>query len=169
MDIKSKADLLKLDKGALTTLALNEYDVAIDPEDMEKKEIVGYILALQDGRQEVETSDREAEIPPSSDLIPDITASPKSNEDRNVGADKKVKIIIHKSDGIDGGASVKVGVNGYVRVIKREAEVIVPRYVYQVLLDAKQTLYESVPKDGGIEQVATEVQRFPVSFLGNVS
>lgn len=157
MDIKSKADLKKLDKEALTTLALDEYDVSIDPEDMEKREIIGYILALQDGRQEVEASDKAA-------AGPDIVAE---NKDRNTGSERKVRITIHKGDGTDGGTPVNVGVNGYVRTIKREAEVIVPWYVYQVLLDAKQTLYESVGnKEGGVDQVASEVQRFPVSFHG---
>ena len=167
MDIKSKTDLLKLDKESLTTLALTEYDVKIDPDDLEKKEIVGYILALQDGAQEVQSSDQEV-VELSKALSSDTPPAVVANEDRNAGADKKVRITIHKSDGIDGGAPVKVGVNGYVRVIKREAEVVVPHYVYQVLLDAKQILYESVPKDGGIEQVETEVQRFPVSFHGYV-
>ena len=162
MKIHSKSALLKFSKADLMALALKEHDVAIDPEDMEKKEIVGYILALQDGKQEVEASDEEAAAMGTVG-----TANPTVNVPTDPNADDvKVKIIIHKSDGIDGGADVKVGVNGYVRVIKREYEVIVPRYVYKVLLDAKQDIYESVAVDGGMEQRASTVQRFPVSFLG---
>ena len=168
MEIKSKADLKKMDKGALTLLALTDYDVKIDPEDMEKREIIGYILALQDGAQEVQSSDQEV-VELSKALHPDRPADVKANADPNEGADKKVKIVIHASPGLDGNGPVKVGVNGYVRVIKREAEVIVPWYVYDVLRKAEQTLFETVTEDGGLRQVETKSMRFPVSFLGNVS
>lgn len=168
METKSKADLLKLDKATLTTLVLTDYDVKIDPEDMEKKEIVGYYLALQDGAQEVQSSDQEV-VALSKALSPATPEDVKATPDPNEGADNKVKIVIHASPGIDGNGPVKVGVNGYVRIIKREAEVVVPWYVYDVLRKAEQTLFETITEGGGLRQVETKSMRFPVSFLGNVS
>jgi len=161
VEIHSKSALLKFSKADLMALALTEHDVAIDPEDMEKKEIVGYILALQDGKREVEQSDEEAAAIGTANPTVNVPSDPNAD-------DVKVKIVIHKSDGPDGAAPVKVGVNGYVRVIKREAEVVVPRYVYTTLLDSKQDVYESVVVDGVMEQRMSTVQRFPMSLLGEV-
>lgn len=81
---------------------------------------------------------------------------------------KRVKIKIHEGGGADGDAPVKVGVNGRMYVIRRDAEVAVPREVLNVLRLAKQTvmMQNGTNPDGTIRYTERNVPRYSFEVLG---
>ncbi|MEO8296345.1 MAG: hypothetical protein ABI574_00915 [Burkholderiales bacterium] len=82
-----------------------------------------------------------------------------TNHDEQLSGSKRT-ITIHPADGDGGTDAVSIGLNGYMYQIPRGKPVEVPAEVYQILLDAKQTLFQSVAGGGVVERV---VQRFAFS------
>ncbi|MBQ7607964.1 MAG: hypothetical protein IJU76_08360 [Desulfovibrionaceae bacterium] len=82
---------------------------------------------------------------------------------------RKVKIRIPSESRWAGGtAPVSVGVNGRGYLIKRDEDVIVPEGVYNVLMEAKQGIYETYDEYGQKKSRFREVLRFPIIFNGYV-
>lgn len=79
---------------------------------------------------------------------------------------RKVRITIHDGkDDID-RLPVNISINGYAYQINRNASVVVPIEVLEVLENAKEDRYE-FSKDGGVRQVT--VMRFAYTNHGEVT
>lgn len=103
-------------------------------------------------------------------LIDVITgeAEPENTEEEhqaavvNKGPDEKIEIMIYADAGPGGQDDVKVGLNGYMRQIKRDRWVKVPRGVLDILDNAQQTILEEAgtDDDGNIQYRERTVRRF---------
>jgi hypothetical protein len=78
-------------------------------------------------------------------------------------ADKKVRLMIHKTEGDTGSIDVPVSVNGKTWLIRRGIEVIVPAFLVEVLENAIKDIYvqDEVTKD----IVKREVPAYPFSAM----
>lgn len=78
-----------------------------------------------------------------------------------VTADKKVKLLIHKTEGDTGSIDVPVSVNGKTWLIKRGMEVIVPAFLVEILEHAVKDIYVQDEVTKSI--VKREVPAYPFS------
>lgn len=69
----------------------------------------------------------------------------------------RVKIVIDEQEGHEGHQPVKLGINGYIIVIKRGHEVEIPASYVNLLKELKQTVYS---KDDDGNDISREVPRF---------
>lgn len=80
-----------------------------------------------------------------------------------VVADKKVKLMIHKTEGDTGSIDVPVSVNGKTWLIKRGMEVIVPAFLVEILEHAIKDIYIQDEVTKSI--VKREVPAYPFSAM----
>lgn len=92
-------------------------------------------------------------------------ASARSKEAQEIAKHKRVKILIPSTEAQGGNRPVFVGVNGVSFLIKRDEEVDVPVPVYEVLRNARHTVYKQ-NDDGSL--VPREVPAYPFSVLSAV-
>jgi hypothetical protein len=78
-------------------------------------------------------------------------------------ADKKVKLMIHKTEGDTGSIDVPVSVNGKTWLIKRGMEVIVPAFLVEILEHAIKDIYIQDEVTKSI--VKREVPAYPFSAM----
>ena len=74
---------------------------------------------------------------------------------------RKVKVMIHKTEGDTGSLDVPVSVNGKTWLIKRGVEVVVPAYVMEVLQNAVKEIYAQDDVSHSI--IMREVPAYPFS------
>ena len=152
----TRSTLMKMSIEDLKAHALKEFDIEFD-EEWNKGQMVGYVMAAQDNRDNVRKDDEAAAKG---------TIEPDKEVTKEVRQQKRVVIVIHKSSDPGGGLPVKGSLNGWAYVIQREQEVAVPYAVYQSLRDCVETHYEqSVGANGEIITESEEVARFPISLL----
>ena len=77
--------------------------------------------------------------------------------------EKKVKLLIHKTEGDTGSIDVPVSVNGKTWLIKRGMEVIVPAFLVEVLENAIKDIY--VQDEVTKTIVKREVPAYPFSAM----
>lgn len=87
---------------------------------------------------------------------------PRTAAAREIAAAKKVKIRITSTDDSEGQQPVFVGVNGVAFLIRRDEDVEVPVPVYEVLANARQTVFKQ-ESDGTL--TPREVPRYPFSLV----
>lgn len=75
----------------------------------------------------------------------------------------EVRLVIGEGPDDLGKEPVDIGVNGKVWRIKRNEEVVVPASVYEVIRNAKTTVYTST-KEGVVER---DVHRFSFQVVGS--
>lgn len=77
--------------------------------------------------------------------------------------EKKVTIRINSTE--QDKEDVFVAVNGFAFTIQRDKDVEIPFTVYQVLMDAKTSVYRQVKREDGegMQMIETEIQRFSMS------
>ena len=91
-------------------------------------------------------------------------AESKALSNADIDAQRKVKLLIHKTDGDTGSIDVPVSVNGKTWLIKRGVEVDVPLFVVEVLKNAVKEIYVQDDVNRGI--VMREVPAYPFSVTG---
>lgn len=84
------------------------------------------------------------------------------NSEAEIRASRKVKVLIHKTEGDTGSIDVPVSVNGKTWLIKRGVEVVIPAYVLEVLQNAIKDIY--VQDDVTKSIVKREVPSYPFSY-----
>ena len=138
----TRSTLMKMKRDELMAHALSEFDVDLD-EEWTKGEMVGYVISLQDGRDNVRKDDEAAAkgtLEPDKEVVKEIRLQ------------KRVVITVHKSPDPGGNLPVKGSINGFAYVIHREKRVAVPYAVYQALSEGcVETHYtQRVERDGEI-------------------
>ena len=78
-------------------------------------------------------------------------------------AEKKVKLMIHKTEGDTGSIDVPISVNGKTWLVKRGMEVIVPAFLVEVLDHAVKDIY--VQDEITKTIVKREVPAYPYSAM----
>lgn len=166
----TKDQLKKMDKDGLVSLAQSSFGVTLE-NDVSKDEMIDEILNLFDRKatgdvEPVVYLEEEDELGyeegPSADDVAAYKASLAAAADQKGLNDKKYRLTIHEQEGPNGRDAVKVSVNGYASVIKRNEEVIVPERVINVLKNAVKTEYE--PNDDGKGVVERRVRRFNFQY-----
>jgi len=80
---------------------------------------------------------------------------------KDIESERKVMLMIHKTEGDTGSIDVPVSINGKTWLIKRGVEVEVPAYVVEVLQNAVKDVY--VQDDVTKSIVKREVPAYPFS------
>jgi len=152
----AREDLEAMTVAQLCDVALEQHDVKIDPDDFgasaqkRKPGIVGYILALQDGRAHVQETDKLAA---EGKLEEPVVGKGGDRVDpaSGVNLSDRVDITIHKQDTPDGSLPVKLSLNGYPLVVPRGVRVSIPRAFVGVMEAAvyKRHRQAGVDKDTG--------------------
>jgi hypothetical protein len=88
---------------------------------------------------------------------------PTERTRKELAIEKKVTVVINST--AEDKDDVFVALNGFAFTIQRDKEVQIPFSVYQVLMDAKSTVYRQVKREDGegMQMVETEIQRFSMS------
>jgi hypothetical protein len=88
---------------------------------------------------------------------------PTERTRKELATEKKVTVVINST--AEDKDDVFVALNGFAFTIQRDKEVQIPFSVYQVLMDAKSTVYRQVKREDGegMQMVETEIQRFSMS------
>lgn len=107
------------------------------------------------------SEDTQAASKPKDAPIND--GDPTERTRKELAGEKKVTVIINST--AEDKDDVFVAVNGYPYTIQRDQEVPIPFSVYQVLMDAKTTVYRQVKREDGegMQMVETDIQRFSMS------
>lgn len=95
-----------------------------------------------------------------------IIAEQKANSTEkslaDIDSEKKVSLLIHKTEGDTGSTHVPVSINGKTWLIRRGENVSVPKYVVEVLKNAVKDIY--VQDDVLKTIVKREVPAYPFSY-----
>jgi hypothetical protein len=107
----------------------------------------------------------------SIDRLKDLIRSEKKVLDSqpteaDQASQQMMRLMIHKTEGDTGSIDVPVSVNGKTWLIKRGHEVIVPRYVVDVLKNAVRDIYVPVDtRDATKGQERREVPAYPFTAM----
>ena len=129
-----------------------ELGLQLNAESTGKNTFIMEIIQAQE-----EDAAAQADEPPEE--VVNLTKPTANTRERK---EKKVRLIVSNQEGVEQTPFVKVQVNGYMYVLPRETEVVVPESVVGVLKNAVVT--RLVQSNGDwIEQTA---RRFPYTVLG---
>jgi hypothetical protein len=86
-------------------------------------------------------------------LVDDVIEATPAKTSKTKAAAKEETVTISVASTDRDTADVFVGVNGRTFLIKRDAVVTVPKYIYEHLRDAKETIFD--PKTGEERKIAS--------------
>ena len=114
-----------------------------------------------------ETQMSEVQMPETKSVDQQVVEEERKAIAQQKGS-RKVRIRIPSESRGAGSSPVPVGVNGVGYLIKRDEEVEVPEGVWNVLMEAKESIFETYEEYGQKKTRFREANRFPVQFLGYV-
>lgn len=95
-------------------------------------------------------------------IIAERKANSTDKSQADIDSEKKVSLLIHKTEGDSGSTHVPVSVNGKTWLIRRGENVSVPRFIVDVLKNAVKDIYVQDEVTKGI--VKREVPAYPFSY-----
>ena len=159
--------------------ALKEFNVAIEPDSMNKQKLVGYLLALQDLRSDGIELDKGAAdgAPHNPEIDPKLDAkiaaevqNAEVSETMRQSRERRVRVVFHSANEPGGNLPIKMSLNGIAYVAWRDKEVALPESVFNAcIVNAVQTIYE--PITDPVTRITTvsqarDVGRFAYNVLG---
>lgn len=139
----------------LIEIARTDFDIIVEPDDMTQKELVGYLMALQDSANFVRA---ENEALASGEGFVSSTRAWEAD---------RVRVKFNQSADEGGDLPIKVALNGRAFLIRRNAEVSVPRAILRVLDDCVTTRYLQRTERGELITTELDVPRFTYTVIHN--